>query len=336
MDRLDRRRLLGLGAASLGAVAGCLDETLGTGSENGADMDGADTDGDENQEFPPCPDYGDNVDRVVCYDGIDPETEPTFLEPSTRTVEEGTTIEFTLANGADERLATNFHNWRVDKYVDEEWHRVAPLGHVAPLMHVEPGDQHTWTVTPDNDGLTDGDRVASSGGTDEVTLVGVGPGTYAFRGRGWFEDARDEEILAFATTFELEAEELELTPTDAITDTELEDDGEDGETLVARSSRGEPDDEHHRLAAFELESVDEPDDGGLDGGGNEEPQRVITEQLLRFEQLWDAVALADEYDVSAVRLEEYDATHPVFGSDTDGRYEFQGQYYRVRTRELEA
>ncbi|WP_306053085.1 immunoglobulin-like domain-containing protein [Natronococcus wangiae] len=334
MDHLSRRRLLGFGGASLGAVAGCLDETSGTGSENGSDDPAGDGNGadDSNSSLdgvdPPCPDYGDGVDRVVCYDGVDPDTEPTFLEPSERTVEEGSTIEFTLANGADERLATNFYNWRVDKYVDGEWHRIAPLGYNQPLMHLEPGEHHTWAVTPDNDGITDGERVASTGDTNEITLEGVGPGTYAFRARGWFEGARDEGILAFATTFELEAEELTLTPTDAIAETERER-GDDGtETLVARSTRGDPDDEHRRPGAFELEVVDEPDWDG-------KPRRMITEQLLRFGQLWDAIALANERDASAVRIEERDGTRPIFGRDSDGLYEYRSRCYRVRTRELE-
>ncbi|ELY92887.1 hypothetical protein C483_06115 [Natrialba hulunbeirensis JCM 10989] len=366
MDKLDRRHLLGLSAAGFGAVVGCLDSNPEATAENGSDepdgngSEGEDGDGDENAsgdedrngtetaQHPPCPDYGDSVDRVVCYDAIDPETEPTYLEPSARTVEEGTTVEFTLTNDSDETLATNFYNWRVDKYVDGEWYRVAPLGHPDPLMYVEPSEQHTWTVTPDNDGILDSDRIASGGGTEELTLVGVGSGTYAFRARGWFEDSRDDEILAFATTFELESADLTLESTDAIEEVELEsgddidgdsndagdDDGdsadEDSDTLVAHSTRGDSDDEYHRLAAFELEVVDEPSDEG-----NADPQHVITEQLLRFEQLWDAIALADEHDVSAVRLEEYDATYPVFGRGSDGLYEYQGEYYRVRTRELE-
>ncbi|ELY94475.1 hypothetical protein C484_05852 [Natrialba taiwanensis DSM 12281] len=329
--------MLGLGAASLGAVAGCLDETPGTASEDGPNSTGGDENGDgdgngngkADGEFPPCPDYGDSVDRVVCYDGVDTETEPAVLEPSARTVEEGGTIEFTLANDADERLATNVYNWRVDKYVDGEWDRVAPRGYNAPLMYLESGEAHTWAVTPDNDGIADGGYVSSTGGTDELTLEGVGPGTYAFRARGWFEDRREAEQIAFATTFELEAEELTLTPTDAIADTELDDEGDGGtDTLVATSTRGDPDDEYQRLCEFELEVVNEPGDGT-------EPQRLLTEQLLRHSQLWDAVALAAERDVSTVRIEEYNGTHPAFGHDSDGLYGFQEQYYRVWTAELE-
>ena len=38
------------------------------------------------------------------------------------------------------------------------------------------------------------------------------------------------------------------------------------------------------------------------------------------------VALAYEYDVDAVRLEEYRASVPVFGSREDGVYEYQDRY----------
>ncbi|ELZ03504.1 hypothetical protein C481_05185, partial [Natrialba asiatica DSM 12278] len=91
-------------------------------------------------------------------------------------------------------------------YVDGEWCRVAPRDHNEPLMYLKPGEAHTWTVTPDNDGIADGGDVASTGGTDELALEGVGPGTYAFRARGLFEDRREAEQVAFAATFELEAE----------------------------------------------------------------------------------------------------------------------------------
>ncbi|ELZ03503.1 hypothetical protein [Natrialba asiatica] len=120
---------------------------------------------------------------------------------------------------------------------------------------------------------------------------------------------------------------MTLTPTDAIADTEME--AESGtDTLVATSTRGDPGDDHQRLCEFEFELVDEPDD-------RTESQRLITEQLLRHSQLWDAVALAAERDVPTVRIEEYNGTHPAFGHDSDGRYEYRDQYYRVRTAELE-
>ncbi|WP_247002424.1 hypothetical protein [Halosolutus gelatinilyticus] len=325
MDRITRRRVLG--CVGIGALAGCLDGEPTSGSTDDTDGNGADRGGNENgdgadrDDRPPasCPDYGDHVDRVVCYG--DAADEPVVLEPSADTIELGEEITFTLSNGADERLNTNFYNWRVDKHVDGDWYHVAPLAYNEPLMFIDPGDRHAWTLTPTNDGIEAVDSVGWAGGTEDLSLRGLGGGHYAFRARGWFEGSRSEAILAFAATFALDAEPLTLTPTDAIEETTWE-----GETLVARSTRGEPNDENYRLGAYELETVAEP---------STEPRSMITEQVVRRNRLRDAIALAVEHDASAVRLEEYNATHPIFGHDTDAVYEYQGSYYRVSTRELE-
>lgn len=323
MDTVTRRRLLAASSAAL--VAGCLDRTApaadpsnGTGSDDGSS---APTQLDDSAPES-CPGYGDRVDRVICYAEIDPDADELFLEPSEDRVSAGESIAFTLANGTDERLASNFYNWRVDKYVGDEWHRVAPMGYNEPLMHLEPGERHTWTVTIGTEVPDDGRWRGDGGGTEALALSGVGAGHYAFRARGWFEGR--EETLAFAATFELEGERLELTPSNAIEGTEWE-----GDTLVARSSRGDPDDEGNRLGAFDLERVEGASDG-------DEPRTVITEQLVRLPQLRDAVAIAIEHDADRVRLEEYDGTYPIFGSRSEGVYEYRGEYYRVSTRELEA
>ena len=327
---LDRRHLLGL--VGVGALAGCLDDPDQPSSDSTSSTDGREdypnSSGAAGTQLPSCPDYGERVDRVICDDADGSGDEPIILEPSTRTVEIGSPIEFTLRNDSDARLATNFYNWRVDKHVDGRWNRVAPMGHNDPLMFVDPGDTHTWTVTPTNDGIDEGAPVEPAGGTETIALAGVGPGAYAFRARGWVDGERSEKILAFAATFELEGESLELAPTNAIEDVEREEreDGP-GDRLVASSSRGDPDDEYHRSGAFELEVVEEPVEG--------EARSVITEQLVRQDRLRDAVALVRSHDVSAVRIEEYDGTGPVFGRDGDEVYEYQGAFYRVRTRELE-
>ena len=41
-----------------------------------------------------------------------------------------------------------------------------------------------------------------------------------------------------------------------------------------------------------------------------------------------------EYDADRIRLEEYSGTTPIFGTSSDGVYEFQGAYYEVTTTEL--
>lgn len=119
-------------------------------------------------------------------------------------------------------------------------------------MVVGSGGSHTWTVTPNNDGIADLDRFRGASGTASISLAGVGGGIYGFRARGWVEGARSEEILALPATFELEGELLELTPTNAIASVEWEKDGDGDEVLVARSDRGEKT-EYRRLGAYELE-----------------------------------------------------------------------------------
>ncbi|MDJ1432543.1 hypothetical protein [Halostagnicola sp. A-GB9-2] len=328
MERFNRRHVLGVIGA--GTLAGCLDTGGLTGSSNGPGESPGNGDDPLESSDPPndlpssCPDYGDSVDRVVCYDDLDSEADDAYLEPSVRTVDEGEEIEFTLVNDSAVGLETNFYNWRIDKYVDDEWHRVAPRAVNQPLMRLEPRETHTWTVTIDNDGIEDGEAVGLVGGTSDIDLAGLGAGAYAFRGRGWFEDEGHDEAIAFAATFELEGQTLGLTAMDAVVDTEWE-----GETLVAHSDRGDPDDEYTTLGAYELEVINNDVLEGV------EPEPVITEQLLRQPQLRDTIALAHEYESSIVRLEEYHGTMPIFGRDSDGVYEYQGTYYRVRTEELE-
>jgi hypothetical protein len=63
---------------------------------------------------------------------------------------------------------------------------------------------------------------------------------------------------------------------------------------------------------------------------------MITEQLLRNGQRRDAVALAETHDADRVRLEEYNSVVPIFGSQSDGVFAYQGTYYEVSTEDLEA
>ncbi|NGM68104.1 hypothetical protein G6M89_03595 [Natronolimnobius sp. AArcel1] len=327
MTRLGRRHILGL--VGVGVLAGCLDAS-GSNPDSNESATASDDEPayprsiDDDVDHPACLTY-ENADRTLCY-GIDDLTdEPVILEPSERTVEEDGEIKFTLRNDGDERFATNFYGWRIDKHVDGEWHHVTPHMVNQPLMYVEPGDSHTWTVTIASDETDEEERLSLESGTESITLTSVGSGIYAFRARGWDEDARSEEILATAVTFELEGDSLELTPSTSIASVEWDEDEDGADILVAHSDRGE-DDEYHRLGAYELEVVDDV---------SEEAQQLITEQVVRNDQLRDAIALASEHDVERVRLEEHTGTSPLFGSDSEGSYEYQGTYYTVRTRELE-
>lgn len=316
---MKRRHLLAAAGVAAGSsvVSGCL-----TGPSGSEDPEGTGTPSDPpGGELPTqCPEY-DRVDRVVCYDGIDPGAVDGYLEPSSRSIGTDEPIEFTLHNRSEQTLQTNFYNWMVHKFVDDEWFHVAPRGWNDPMMFVESGETHTWTLTVDNEGIEAGESVPRSGGTEAITVGGFGGGDYAFRGRGWFEGESHESATAFAATFAFDGEPLELTTTDAVEETEWDDD-----SLVARSSRGDPDGDSSRLGAYELRPVEDPD---------EEPTRMIPEQVVRNERLRDVVALAIEHDAEEVRLEEYDSTVPIFGSNSPSVFEYEDTYYEVTARELD-
>jgi Tfp pilus assembly protein PilX len=244
------------------------------------------------------------------------------LEPGSDTVERGDTIAFELANRSERRFATNFYNWRLDKRVDGEWFHVAPQEYPEPLTALAPDEMHTWRLTAAESAVAEGESVDRSGetGTEDLSVEALGGGTYAFRTRGWFADDRDDGTYAFGATFDLDAPALSITRTDAITETRWED-----ETLLAESDRGDP--EAGQLGAYELRRVgDAPD---------EEVIRLIAEQVLRNDQLRDAVALAVEYDADTARIEEYTGITPVFGADSDGYYEVGGTVYEVTTEAID-
>lgn len=327
-----RWKLLATVGGSVAALpAGCIggDDTAGTaddGNQGATQTSGNQTDGDGSTDtdgegdplqtpegFPDsCPEY-DRVETVVCYDTVDTDEVAAYLDPAERTVQSGESLDFSLRNNSERILETNFYNWALHKHVEGEWHRIAPREWAQPLMHLAPGDVHTWTVTVQNDGVLAGEPTTGSGETEGVTLEGLGGGHYAFRGRGWFEDASHEDALAFAAMFELDGDPLSLVPTDAITHTEFE-----GETLVATSSRGDA--EKHQLVSYTLERVEEP---------SKEPRTVLTEQVYRYEQFRDVFALACQHDADTVRLEEHTGPIPQVSMGLDGYIQFQGSTYRI-------
>lgn len=303
-------------------IAGCLGEPVDPADADGSSDAYADLERATRSEPPPLasyPDYGDRVDSTIGYDGIDPENDEIYLEPSTRTITPGEPIAFELENGRQETLKLNFYDWRIHSWVDGEWIRVAPQGSNDPLMQLTSGEAHTWTITVDNEGIEAGAPVPHVGGTADVTVPGLGGGHYAFGTSGWFEGQSHEEKTAFVARFELEADPLPLAPSDAIQETEWE-----GDTLVATTDRGEPD--HHRLGEYELARVEEP---------TAEARRVLTEHVVRDHQLRDALALALEHDARRVRLVEYNGWTPIFGVHDVQSYEYRGASFDVTARELE-
>lgn len=318
-----RRTLLTTVGGAIGILlAGCIGDNSGGDDQRNDDWDADEHDSETStppEGFPDsCPEY-DRVADVVCYDVVDTDEAEGYLEPSPRTLTVDESIEFSLRNESDRILETNFYSWAVHKYVNCEWYHVAPREWPQPLMHLAPGDTHTWSLSVENEGVLAGEPVSRAGGTESVTVQGLGGGYYAFRGRGWFEDESHERAIAFAAMFELDTDPISLVPTDAIEHTEW-----DSDTLVAKSSRG--DTSEHPLAAYTLERVEE---------SAAESQPLITEQVYRNHQLRDVLALAREHDADTVRLEEHTGSRPPFAMSPEGRIAFQGDTYEITTEKLE-
>lgn len=315
---MNRRTFLALGGSVAAAsAAGCL-------ADDGSD-DGGETQYQRGspiaaaQSASEYPDYGEDVVRVVGYDAIDPEEAAAYMEPSARATTIDEPIEFTLYNRSSSRIDCNFYAWHVLKRVDGRWHHVAPLGHPSPLMSIASGSSHAWTLTPTDGVVAAGETVPTAEGTESVELPALGGGQYLFGTTGRFSEDDLDERTAFVARFELEADSLPLTPTHYIEGVSRE-----GDVVVAESSR-QVDSDYARLAAYELERVDDPD---------EEPRPVVTEQVVRDRHLRDALALALEHDAEHVRIEEYDATFPPFGVQDAEYYEYEGEQYRVTAGEV--
>jgi hypothetical protein len=305
---MDRRQLLALSGGLLTAsLAGCVDDGTSPSKSSGGD--------DEQPFIEHCPGPEDN--RVICYNALgpgegspDPSAVPGLLEPASETVGEGETVTLTLTNQSDGGMGTNFYDWSLQKRVDGEWFRIAPGGYPEPAMGLSPGQSHEWSLTFDNSGIEDGRPVPSSSGSSTITVGGVGGGQYAFQTSGTLEIDGENETIVFAAGFEFDRAPIELTPTDTITETTW-----DGDTLVAKSTRGS-DSEHSRT--FALDRLDAPSEDG---------RNVITEQLLRNSGLRDAVALAETHDADRVRVEDKRNGDPI-----DALLLYRDSYYDVSTR----
>lgn len=322
MQNRTRRALLAALGAAGSALAGCLGSTPREVEED--TDDGAPTDGDgpglvASGEFAgDCPRYV-STGRVICWDAVESGSAPGFLEPSARTLTPDSEITFTLANRSGADLQTNFYNWQLHRRVDEEWFHVAPLSWPQPQMTVESGGSHTWTVSLDQGVVASGQAVERLRTTQDIVLAGVGGGQYAFRARGRFANDEYGTAMAFAATFDVDADPLDLTPTGAIQDVEV-----DGETVRAVSTRPGPADADPRL--YELERLDPP---------VVEAEEMVTEQIVRREPLRNAVALAEAHDAQRVEITERNGALPTYAGNTVRPIENRGNYYGVTSGPLE-
>jgi hypothetical protein len=273
-----------------------------------------------------CPVFdGDDTDRVVCTAAAGDPPEPMALVPSVDSVEtpEGR-VAFTLRNDTDVRFDTNFYAWKVWKRVDGDWYHVAPRYWNVPLMSLEPGQSHEWTLTVDNTDLDA--RLPRAGGTSEVTVAGLGGGAYAFGTDGWFRSADHERKTAFVARFRVEGPQLDLRPTEEVTET-----SRDGGVVTVRTDAKAT--ENTRRCEFRV-TRRAADEGDGDATGDEtETRERITEQLLRDRRLRNTLPFF-ESGVETVRLVEPNGTYPPFGVGESFVVAYERDRYAVRAREL--
>lgn len=284
-------------AAGSGFLAGCLDS--GGGSSPTTSPPAGDIG---------CPTYGDRVETVICTPELpDPDAEMAMQPASASGELPEASYEFSLENERDTRFNVNFYQWKLQKYVDGEWFYVAPREWPEPLMRLEPGESHTWTLTVDNTDLAR--SIPSSVGSESATVAGLGGGTYSFGVPGWFEGEDTSAQTAFATRFELSGDQLTLGPTPDVSERVR-----DGDTVLVDWPVDQGDPVTYRVTR--LKSV--PEDA----------ERVIAEQVIRDTPLRNALALFERWS----RIVEIDTRTGAFSHATlteDRTIEYQGTGYEI-------
>jgi len=256
----------------------------------------------------PCPESESETTQQYCLGDIDDSTPLSFERSDERGSLPEATFSFTLHNRSERTFMSNFYNWRVLKYTDRGWVRVAPGMVPQPLHALPAGERHQWELTVDN---TDDQRVDSYRTSQESTNVveGLGGGHYAFVVDGHFR-ADYEDAHAFVARFRLDGPPLEIGSTgdlDSVTCA-------DGvvEATATRDVADEP-------ATYTLRR--------LTGDAPEEPRPLLAEQLLTERSLRDAIVLSRAYGADRVRLDDQSNSIPAV-SDGPEFVRFEGETYR--------
>jgi hypothetical protein len=275
-------------------------------------------------DCPPAPSspWADDVERVVCWPHH--RDAPARLVPATDEASlPRATVAFTLENRTDVRLRTNFFNWSVHKLVDGSWYRIEPRTVNVPAMAVAPGGTHTWQLTVDNTAL-DGSAPRNPSGTSDVTVVGLGGGTYGFATDGTFPGDHYTEATAFAARFELSGPPIEVRPTADVTHAVRD----CGDLLVHTNRDRRAGD---RLAAFTATPV-----AASTGPTGAAVDRLLPEQVIRNRHLRNTLAYRDEVAAGAsVALIEPTGATPPFGRDGPRFVRYDGTAYRITARYLD-
>ena len=295
-----RRRAL-LSASVPGAVAllsGCIAPGDSTRSTTSTVPDGAIG----------CPRYTERVETVGCTpDPDDPSSQMAIRPASASGTLPEASFSFTISNERDTTFNTNFYAWRIQKYVDGRWLHVTPQFWPEPLMRMTPGNSHTWNLTVDNGNL---DRsIPHPQGTEDVTVVGLGGGTYSFGIEGSFEDGEHSARTAFVTRFRLEGEDLAFGPTPDVAERVRE-----GDKVIVEWPHDEGEAIVYRVTRLKSDS----DDAEL----------VIPEQAIRNDALRNALSLFEQW-TRIVELHTTDAVLAAGELPADRVILYEGTAYRI-------
>lgn len=259
-----------------------------------------------------CPPVGD---RIVCVPETDPESVAVALTGDSRSISPPETVTFTLENGSDRTLSTNFYAWTLWKRVDGDWHRVVPDIWREPLMTLDPGERHEWELTAEHDLPPDPGRYYDAW-LDAGTVGGLGGGEYAFTADGVLGDA-EGQTLGFAARLGVDAPELSIGSTERVGDV-----ARDSGVVTVRGDGEGDDDARAELTAHRVEAA-------------EDPERVIPEQAAHDYRLRNTLPYFED-GVDRVRyVEENHAITPSFGIDEPYAVRYEGELYELTASEGE-
>lgn len=213
-------------------------------------------DGDSRFESADVPDLP--LDRVAWFHEATPKTE-VYLRPETAVVSPPADVAFHLVNDSLGALPGNPYEWRLYKFDDGEWFRIAPQVIPGPGGEIAAGTEDVSTLRLENDyAAQDQYQPATS---DRTATVGpIGGGRYALQvGYGRYDE---DGQTKHAALFEVEGPAATLEPRDDLDVTR-----EDGRVTV-ESPRRERDERPATLAVSRVEDADD---------------RLVTEQVSRFD-----------------------------------------------------
>lgn len=195
-----RRALLRALPAGAAALAGCLsgfpadDDPTGSPSPN--PITGSPT-GTPPGDLPPCPDLAGEAETFCV--GATPDAPAASLFEFT--VDDATLpsaeASFTLTNTTDGLVSSNFYAWGLYQHFKGSWVHVTPRPVPEPIMMLESGASHTWTLAVENATLGTEDEIVLGGGTTDLAIGGLAPGHYAFAISAFVRP--DEHLTATAT-----------------------------------------------------------------------------------------------------------------------------------------